>query len=905
MFQQNQQYAPQQPVPTSQQPAQLNAPLYSPFSYQQPQQPPIHSTQQPQQHHQPNPFAKNASQPQQQQQSQPQQHYGNPVNFFNPTQQFSDANSINNNNSFGQYAPNQPATYSFVQSPIPTSTITTSLNPQNSQFAAKRDSIGTNPVNPVQYPAPPQSNLPPSSVNYSMDQNAAVPTSAAVPPQQNIYSSNPPSNSMINQSRSVATPPTMIQNYDSNFNTNIMTTQHVPTQFQYPPQQWNDQRSQSNESASNVSSTNWQQQNLFNNNTNQQQQQLSQVPSNNLTEWQNLQAPPVSQSPTVSLSNHSLPSSNVGYFQGHFDPPPKDERSIAQEMPPQVPHLAPPASTNSINSNKTNNDQIYQSQSPKYENLENVQSAQISEPVMFVPQLLPQPSSSPLFNVAPPPKIPSSTNEISYPENRERPDDLSLPPPPPSSQPQISQAVSIPTSSVSSIDRHNYLVTGQLSQEFPPFNTNQQHESFNESLPPPGLSRMVVGEPENNQEQVLQTSQSDLLPPRSNRMVTGNEMTPASFMNYQRQADGEVSHESSSALPPFSTVNQQPPIQQSQQQISQQQLPQHHVAESLQQSSSFNISDRNLYLVAGESDANSQRVITGVESDNNAPLNIINPLQNLHIEDDEDFVNISVTQMSRNIDGDGMEEQFIQQQQIQHSQIQQSLDNSQQREEEIEGANDNNVDLVNNSAQQAVNTIEIPQVPQPLIDQQHSDIREDIEGGNDFSDAPKPPQSVDLEKRRSIDSGMRSQQKQNVTLSSEDSELRELEKNMKSKSRRSKKYDDSNDSESASLDEQKEKSRDKYDERYRSKRDKLRDEYERLRKKEKERRSGGRSRRNDDTDGSRYDSRKRTDDEDDDRRRNRHRNRERRNDEEMDESEKKGTRKDKRRDHGDSRRSKF
>ena len=425
-------------------------------------------------------------------------------------------------------------------------------------------------------------------------------------------------------------------------------------------------------------------------------------------------------------------------------------------------------------------------------------------------------------------------NEIPYPENRERLDDTV-----PASQ--NNPVIPITTSS---IDRHNYLVTGQLAQEVPAFSQQQQqqqqqsvlmHESFNENLPPPGLSRMVVGEPENNQEQV-QSVQNDLLPPRSNRMVTGTEMTPASFMNYQRQADGEVSHEPSMQrqLPPFN-------VSQQQQQVPQQQ---ERIVEDEHHQQNFNISDRNLYLVAGESDANSQRVITGVESNSNVP-SIINPLQNLHIEDDEDFVNISVSQMSRNVDGDGMEEQILHLQ----NQIQHALDSSQQREEEIEGANDNNNEL--NVNLQPV--IEIPSIlPSLNLSEQNSDIREDIEGANELSDPPKPPPVEFEEKRKSIDSAMRTNQKVNTTLSSEDSELRELEKNMKLKSRRSNKKYDSDDSESASLDDyKKDKSRDRYDDRYSKKnRDRVREELEKYKKREKERRSGG--------------SRRRTDDEDDD-----------------------------------------
>ncbi|XP_070490967.1 uncharacterized protein Sec16 isoform X2 [Chironomus tepperi] len=885
LSQSNQQYVQQQPPQMT-----SSAPLYSPFVYQ-PQGTNVshaqtmHNPQQ-QQSQQQNPFAKapNQSRPHQQ-----PQYAANPVNFFNPTQ-FSDANA-NNNNNLSQYPTSQPPTFSFVQSPIPSSTVTTSLNssnPQNVQF----ENVNNNYQYQERHESAPQNQYqerhesasqnqyqaqqPQASVSYSNDQSSALPT---------MPTSQPMSYSNVNQPRDVATPPTLMQNYilDSNFNSTPAPTSQQHSGYQYS--QWNDQRTQSNESA------NWQPVPMAQNAFNQQQmppianqQQMPpianqpQMPVNNnppmpqmpptSSDWQNLQAPQVSQQMNVSSSNQPI-SSSAGYFPNHFEAPAQEEKPKIQE--PQVPEMPVPQIPTS--------NQYYQ---PKFDNIENIQASSL-EPAS-IPNLPPLPPSIPQMPPLPPtsvalqqPKNP--INEIPYPENRERLDD-SVP---------TSQNNPVMPITTSSIDRHNYLVTGQLAQEVPVFSQHSvMQESFNENLPPPGLSRMVVGEPENNQEQV-QSVQNDLLPPRSNRMVTGTEMTPTSFMNYQRQADGEVSHEPSMQrqLPPFNVSQQQ--------QIPQQQ---ERIAEDEHHQQNFNISDRNLYLVAGESDANSQRVITGVES--NVP-SLINPLQNLHIEDDEDFVNISVTQMSRNVDGDGMEEQNLHLQ----NQIQHALDSSQQREEEIEGANDNNNDL--NVNLQPV--IEIPSIPASVnLSEQNSDIREDIEGANELSDPPKP-QPVDFEeKRKSIDNGMRTNQKLNTTLSSEDSELRELEKNMKLKSRRSnKKYDSDNDSESASLDEyKKEESRDRNDDRYSKKnRDRVREELEKYKKREKERRSGGR-RRNDDTDGSRYgDSRRRTDDEDDDRRRNRNR-REKRNDDEVEDDDKERERKDRRpRDVRDPRRKDY
>lgn len=505
-------------------------------------------------------------------------------------------------------------------------------------------------------------------------------------------------------------------------------------------------------------------------------------------------------------------------------------------------------------------------------------------------------------------------------------DDL---PPPPPLQTHFTALTNVPV--MPTIDRHNYLVTGQPFQE-PSISFNHHHHQpqsiqeqvFSENLPPPRLSRedyRVVGEPESIGQQTLANRNDDVLPPGLNRLVTGTETNAqSSYMNYQRQADGEVSQPSSLiSIRPTSTLS-----------FNQQQQMQQNNNNNVENEQSFDISDRNLYLVAGESNANNnQRVIPGVESDSsnnnssNAPLSVINPLQNLHIEDDEDFVNISVTTQQRNVDGDGMEEQ---QQILQRQQQQLSIDNE-QREEDIEGANDNSIGNGANFAPppmmpQSINAHERMLIPaaSALNEPQESDIREDIEGANDYSFdlppmMPQPSSSssfhqqqqqsseIQDEKRKSIDGSIKKPQKSENTMSSEDSELRELEKNTtRSKVRHSKKYDDSNDSES----EDGAKARDKYEDRYkRSSREKSsREENEKYKRRDKERRSGGgngRSKRNDDTDGSRYgESRRRTDDEDEDiARRNRRRDRGRK-DEEVDDGEEKERKREK---HRDPRRS--
>ncbi|TMW47187.1 hypothetical protein DOY81_007727 [Sarcophaga bullata] len=134
-------------------------------------------------------------------------------------------------------------------------------------------------------------------------------------------------------------------------------------------------------------------------------------------------------------------------------------------------------------------------------------------------------------------------------------------------------------------ERNQYLQTSHLSE-----NSEEQPPEADGLLPPPGLSRLVLGEPE------LEASQQ--------RMVMGTEAPVADNITTQvaamhleeRHADGEDTA-SESAVPVISSTGQGVPPA---------------VSSSL-------ASDRNLYLVPGESNSNGsgnqqqQRVVTGVE----------------------------------------------------------------------------------------------------------------------------------------------------------------------------------------------------------------------------------------------------------------------------------------------------
>jgi hypothetical protein len=673
-----------------------------------------------------------------------QQPYTNPVNFFNPNPSAHFNDTTNNNNPL--------SAFNSVQSPIqtPMTTIAQQPAPTSSPF---NPSPSVNPYSNFQTEVqtkPPQFASPHEAPPHLQQQQKA---SFTPPPPLSTANNAPPSNSFYDPSQQDMKNMNFVQQQHPP----VYHQQQAPYQEQSQFNQWNDQTQQQQQQF-----MSWQTQAAFSH-PQQQQQQQPPVSSNSSNDWERIS--PDSIQFLQQQAQQQQQASNA--VAESFSQPPRMEESQVKREEIQPTIFTPPSASN-----------FHQMSPAKVENLENIQTPAAELPLTT--------------SYNPNPSFMQPTIDV-YPENRERLDEV----------PPLR-----PPSSSSSIDRHNYLVTGQLSNEnIQQMNPNPLAESF----PPPGLSRLVVGEPESNQENL----------PSGHRMVTGNEMTPASYLNYQRQADGEVS-QAPSMIPPVRPPSHPPSFAQP-----------HHVEHEQMDQQNFNVGDRNLYLVAGESDLNSQRVIPGVESDNNNVLNnvasVINPLQNLHIEDDDDFVNISVSSQHRNVDGDGMEEQNPPQRQIANA--------SEQREEDIEGANDNNLE---NAA------ISMPIAPS------NEPVREDIEGANDPLPAVK---SSDIaEPRKSFDKKLKPE-------SSEDSELREVERNAKMKPRRSKKYNSNySDSENDEEDYKDRSKRDKYDDRYKKtstrERAMTRDEYEkyRRREKERERRSGG---------GSRYESTRRTDDEED------------------------------------------
>lgn len=235
-------------------------------------------------------------------------------------------------------------------------------------------------------------------------------------------------------------------------------------------------------------------------------------------------------------------------------------------------------------------------------------------------------------------------------------------------------------------DRDNYIVTGQLSsQDTAPQNSN---------YPPPGLSRLVVGQNEVNSVQVqYQAQDSSHMYGINQRMVTGIEDS-AAYVNFQRQADGEVSQSSVQSMrPPSSTPT--PPIEsnfqreidgevangESQTMAVASQVPQNEMAnfinyrqadgEVSSDASSRNpvindhtTVDRSSYFVTGgggtENQTNSQRFVPGVESDITSQMQTHQINQDLHSFDmnmsnisnrDNQVEGIDVTSREEDIDG--------------------------------------------------------------------------------------------------------------------------------------------------------------------------------------------------------------------------------------------------------------
>ncbi|XP_013104865.2 uncharacterized protein LOC106085249 isoform X2 [Stomoxys calcitrans] len=206
------------------------------------------------------------------------------------------------------------------------------------------------------------------------------------------------------------------------------------------------------------------------------------------------------------------------------------------------------------------------------------------------------PQASPaVFNMPPPPPAdfanPSSSSNVTLmePENNEIPSQENqeiLAPPAAIMQPSLqppTSTISLPNAATvaqpPNDERNQYLQTSHLSE-----NSEDQQPEADGLLPPPGLSRLVLGEPE------LEASQRMVM--GTDAPVLGSNATVADVMHLEeRHADGEDTA-SENAVPVISGA----------------------MGGVGGQGSPPSTSDRNLYLVPGESNVNNQqRVVTGVE----------------------------------------------------------------------------------------------------------------------------------------------------------------------------------------------------------------------------------------------------------------------------------------------------
>lgn len=170
-------------------------------------------------------------------------------------------------------------------------------------------------------------------------------------------------------------------------------------------------------------------------------------------------------------------------------------------------------------------------------------------------------------------------------------------------------------------DRNEYLQTGYLSEEgqnAPSGHRNAPLYGNNDNFPPPGLSRLVLGEPEASQA----VSQSQDVVNHTmhgfERMIPGTDVDYSANLNFARQADGQDTDELTAPVRSMLATGIT-----HQQQENQVYVP----------TGSENGNDRNQYLVAGESTGNNiQRVVTGVENVENQEVPIVEQQRELEMD---------------------------------------------------------------------------------------------------------------------------------------------------------------------------------------------------------------------------------------------------------------------------------
>lgn len=459
------------------------------------------------------------------------------------------------------------------------------------------------------------------------------------------------------------------------------------------------------------SSSNFVQPPLPNYNHNQQPMQTQQI------QW-----------PTSSVDPKSVESNETNTINAFATPPPQQQPSASYQhfenheehtLPPPPIFASPAVENGHADASQTPNLQLEtQPMNTSIESTSSIPTFNSSLPPVLPPPALNQ---SPFANTNPFKRVGSHAHRT--------------PPPPPVSQPQHqaqSQPQSLPpmivdnfvnqsqrphheNDTISHNDRNEYLQTGHLSEDGELGNSNSSSVSNTESpaqnssdgngdsLPPPGLSRLVLGEPETSDSSSIQP------PPGLDRLIPGTEINRATDISLERQADGQ-------------DTSEVPPVRSNQySSMSQPMTPLTPMSASVDSQSFEHVeavseSDRNQYLVTGESlvdntsaaipppisspASNIQRVVTGVENEENQDISA------------------RENQRELEMDGENLEDQQQQQIQARHSV-------STVRDEEPIGA-------ANNLTQS--DSIEDLDVPTSYNQKTHSNPST----GNDDSDREKP-----------------------------------------------------------------------------------------------------------------------------------------------------------------------
>lgn len=215
-------------------------------------------------------------------------------------------------------------------------------------------------------------------------------------------------------------------------------------------------------------------------------------------------------------------------------------------------------------------------------------------------------------------------------------------------------------------DRNEYLQTGHLSGDGENNNLNitldnnpdtpmQQNSSdgngLDSELPPPGLSRLVLGEP----EPFPPNEENSQPPPGLSRLVPGTEITHSSNINF-RQADGQ------DTIQPNRSNNQF--LNAQSQQVLNLPPPPPLTSHEIENYEAISESDRNQYLVPGENPIDNANILVSGTSSNagNIEQRVVTGLENV---ENQAMSTLPERQRELEMDGENLEDQQQQQQQQQ------------------------------------------------------------------------------------------------------------------------------------------------------------------------------------------------------------------------------------------------